>query len=131
MHKKHLFTTFFLSWVVLITSLSLFSFSGFDNAIGIGIPHMDKITHFIFHLGFVVLGYLFLKERAKGLFNEQQALLKIVITAIVYGLLIEALQYMMPFGRAAEISDVLANVGGAIFGCLLIKKYFSLSEKLK
>ncbi len=131
MLKKHLFATLFISWVVLITSLSLFSFSGFDNEIGIRIPHIDKITHFIFHLGFVVLGYLFLKERAKGVFNKQQALLRIFVTTVFYGLFIEALQYVMPFGRAAEVSDVLANVGGAIFGCLLIKKYFSLSEKLK
>ncbi|WP_350292782.1 VanZ family protein [uncultured Croceitalea sp.] len=131
MLKKHLYTILFVSWVMFITLLSLFSFSGFDNTIGIAIPHMDKITHFTFYTVFVVLGYFFLKERGKGAFKSQESLLKIIFAAIIYGIFIEALQYAMPFGRAAEFFDVLANSAGAIFGGLLIKKYFSLSRKLK
>lgn len=116
---------------MFITLLSLFSFSGFDNTIGVAIPYMDKITHFTFYTVFVVLGYFFLKEREKGAFKSQESLFKTIIAAIIYGMLIEALQYVMPFGRAAEFFDILANSVGAIFGGLLIKKYFSLNRKLK
>ena len=51
--------------------------------------------------------------------------------AILYGIAIEILQDLMPFDRAGEILDVLANTLGAIFGSLLIKKYLSRIRKLK
>jgi VanZ family protein len=129
--KKHLYTTLFISWVVLITLLSLFSFPDIDDGTGIVIPHIDKITHFTFHLIFVVLGCLFLKEKIGEAFKPNKGILIILIAAILYGILIEVLQYVMPFGRAAEIWDILANTMGALFGGLLIKKYFSLTRKLK
>ena len=116
---------------MLITLLSLFSFPDIDDGTGIVIPHIDKITHFIFHLIFVLLGCLFLKEKKGEVFKPNKGILIILIAAILYGILIEVLQYAMPFGRAAEIWDILANTIGALFGCLLIKKYFSLTRKLK
>jgi len=119
-----------MGWVVTITILSLFSFSEFDDS-GIRIPYLDKITHFIFHLIFVVLGSLFLKEKKGEAFQPNKGIVIILIVAIFYGILIEVLQHIMPFGRAAEIWDVLANTMGAILGGLLIKKYFSLNRKLK
>ncbi len=127
MLKKHLYTIFFISWVVLITLLSLFSFHGIDNGIGIRIPHIDKITHFIFYCVFVVLGTLFLKEKTKKPLKINKIVLRILVVAILYGMVIEALQHIMPYDRAAEILDILANTVGAIFGGLLIKKYFSLT----
>lgn len=130
MLKKYLFTILFISWVVIITLLSLFSFSGFDDG-GIRIPYIDKITHFIFHLNFVVLGGLFLKEKTREAFQPNKGILIILISAILYGIIIEVLQDIMPFDRAAEIWDVLANTLGAISGSLLIKKYFSRNRKLK
>jgi len=92
---------------------------------------MDKMVHFIFHLIFVVLGSLFLKEKTREAFQPNKGILRILIVAILYGIVIEILQNVMPFGRAAEIWDVLANTMGALFGGLLIKKYFSLTRKLK
>lgn len=92
---------------------------------------MDKMVHFVFHLIFVVLGSLFLKEKTRGAFQLNKVILIILISAILYGIIIEVLQNVMPFDRAAEIWDVLANTMGAIFGGLLIKKYFSLNRKLK
>lgn len=129
--KKHIYTILFISWVVVITILSLFSFPEIDNEIGIVIPYIDKVTHFIFHLTFVVLGCLFLKEKRRETFKLNKGILIILFAAILYGILIEVLQYVMPFGRAAEIWDILANTMGALFGGLLIKKYFSLTRKLK
>ena len=131
MLKKHLYTILFISWVVVITLLSLFSFPELDNEVVIEIPYIDKITHFTFHLIFVVLGCLFLKEKIGEAFKPNKGILIILIAAILYGILIEVLQYVMPFDRAAEIWDILANTMGALFGGLLIKKYFSLTRKLK
>jgi VanZ family protein len=116
---------------VLITLLSLFSFPGIDTDRGIRIPHMDKITHFIFYGVFVVLGTLALKEKISTPFKTNKIILRIFFAAIIYGVVIEVLQYLMPYDRAAEILDALANTIGAIFGGLLIKKYLSLTKKLK
>ena len=131
MLKKHLFTILFIGWVVLITLLSLFSFSGLDNDTGIQIPYADKITHFIFHSVFVILGFFFFQENTQDSFSPIKAILKIVVVAFLYGILIEGLQYIMPYDRAAEFFDVVANTTGAIFGGLLIKKYLSLTKKVK
>ncbi|GMN12002.1 hypothetical protein MTsPCn9_33040 [Croceitalea sp. MTPC9] len=117
---------------MFITSLSLFSFPELDNDTGIRIPYADKIAHFIFYFVFVVLGFFFLQERrVKPSFKPLKTTYKIMVVAIIYGILIEGLQYIMPFDRAAEFFDVLANSAGAIFGGLLIKSYLSLIKKLK
>ena len=132
MLKKHLCTILFVSWVVLITSLSLFSFSGLDTETKVfHIPHIDKITHFVFYLLFVILGFFSYKEKVKKDFLINKTIFILTLVAILYGIVIEGLQYIMAFGRAAEISDVLANTIGAVFGSLLIKKYLSLIRKLK
>jgi VanZ family protein len=102
-----------------------------NNDTGIRIPHIDKITHFVFYCVFVVLGTLFLKEKTITTFQLNKTVLRILLIAILYGIVIEVLQHIMPYDRAAEILDVLANTIGAIFGGLLIKKYLSLTKKLK
>lgn len=130
MLKKHLYTILFISWLVFITLLSLFSFKDTDDT-GIEIPHIDKVIHFIFYTVFAVLGCLYLKEQKKESFQLNREVLKMLGIAILYGIAIEILQDLMPFDRAAEILDVLANTLGAIFGSLLIKKYLSRIRKLK
>ena len=116
--------------MVLITLLSLFSFSD-DEVEGIWIPHLDKIVHAIFHFLLVILGILSLKEVLKKNFRPKSDIIKVLGFSIAYGILIEALQYYMPYDRAAEVWDVLANLTGALLGVLLIKQYLSLTSKLK
>jgi len=118
--------------MVFVTLLSLFSFPdiGIEED-EIWIPHMDKIVHFTFYSVMVILGTLFLKERIKSGFQAKHSINRMFVFALCYGVLIEVLQHLMPFGRAAEIWDVLANMLGALFGVLLIKKYLSLTTTLK
>ncbi len=113
--------------MVLITLLSLFSFPG-DGEQKIWFPHLDKLVHAGFHCGIVILGSLSFKKSGASL---NTIFLGIFIFSALYGILIEFLQYVMPYGRAAEIWDVLANLTGASLGVLLIKKYFSRIGKLK
>ena len=129
MLKKHLHTILFISWVVFVTLLSLFSSPDIGEG-GIRIPNADKIVHFIFYCGMVALGTLFLREKTNA-FDVGKHTIWALVFAISYGVLMEILQHIMPFERAAEIWDVLANTLGAIFGVLLIKKYLSLIAKLK
>lgn len=128
--KKHGYTILFLGWVLFVTILSLFSFSGIEDE-GLEIPHIDKITHFIFYFFFVVFGYFFLVEKSRREILSLTTILKLVAVGICYGALMETLQWLMPYNRMAEIWDALANATGAILGGLLIKMYISLTHRSK
>ncbi len=131
MPKKAVFAVLFVSWVVLITCLSLFDFSIIDFSSigggGIKIPYADKIVHAFFYLLFVVLGWQALKEH-KQMLKFSSILPILIVSAIAYGALMEVFQYILPFKRAAELSDIFANTCGALLGGLLIKTYFSRIE---
>ncbi len=116
--------------MVIITLFSLFSFPD-DVTGGIDIAHMDKMVHFTFHCVLVVLGILAYKERKGQTFKIGWAITQFFVFSLVYGIIIEVLQYYMPFDRSAEFWDVLANLSGALVGILLIKKYLSLTDALK
>ncbi|MEO0571155.1 MAG: VanZ family protein [Bacteroidota bacterium] len=127
---KRKFTVFFVGWMVLITSFSLFSFSS-EGEDRIWFPHLDKIAHFTFHFGILVLGALAINEMSPKIGDWKRGIAFLFLFSISYGLLIELLQWGMPFGRSAEFWDVLANLTGALVGVLLIQKYRSLIERLK
>ena len=122
----------FISWVVFITMLSLFSFSSIDLPPGsLNIPYADKITHFIFYLVFGFVGCLCLRERTEGSLGLRKTLIIVLFSAILYGILIEVLQYAITTDRMAEFGDVLANTLGAFVGIALIRWVFSKKNPLK
>nr|WP_298994382.1 VanZ family protein [uncultured Allomuricauda sp.] len=130
MLRKCAFTILFIGWLIVITSLSLFSFSGLDTG-SVSIPYADKITHFGFYSGFVVLGCLSIWERKRERTTLKKTLIIMVFTATFYGMGIEALQYSLTENRMAEWGDVLANTLGAFIGGLAIWWYFTKKEPLK
>ncbi|MCR9227325.1 MAG: VanZ family protein [Flavobacteriaceae bacterium] len=112
--------------------LSLFSFSEMDLDTGnLNIPYADKITHFIFYLGFATMGSLSLRERTSGGLGLGKTLFIVLVFAILYGILIEVLQYTVTIDRMAEFGDVLANTLGAFAGIGLIRWIFSKKNPLK
>ena len=132
MLKKNIYTLLFLSWVVVITMLSLFSFSSMDLDTGtLNIPYADKITHFIFYLVFAFVGCLSLRERTLGSLGLRKTLIIVLFFAILYGILIEVLQYTITTDIMAEFGDVLANTLGAFAGIGLIRWVFSKKNPLK
>ena len=95
------------------------------------IPYADKLTHLIFYMVFAILGCLFIRERTQGNWSRSVTMKYVVIMAIVYGILIEVLQYAITEDRMAEMGDVLANAIGAIAGIGFIRWYFSKERPLK
>jgi len=67
----------------------------------------DKMSHFI---AYGVLSFLIVLGRHK------MSLIRAIVIAIGYGLVLEALQGAMPFGRSASWLDALANTGGVMLG---------------
>ena len=69
----------------------------------------DKLNHFIAYgvlMGLSVLG------------RGARSLLWTGLLLTGYGLLLEGLQGVMPFGRSASLLDAIANTGGVLIGTL-------------
>src|SRR5690606_9167792 len=121
-----------MGWVVCITTLSLISFQGMGLDTGtLNIPHADKITHFVFYLVFVVLGCMFVRERSGGRIPMSRTTWGVTISAIVYGMIIEGLQYTLTWDRMMEFMDMVSNTLGALVALFLVRWYFSGIKQLK
>lgn len=78
----------------------------------------DKVNHFI---AYGVLTFLAVLGR------HHISILKIAVLAIGYGLALEILQGVMPFGRTASELDAIANTGGVLIGLacgVLVGRYW-------
>jgi VanZ family protein len=126
--KKYFFTILFIGWVLFITTLSLFSFEE-DSIPSIDIPHMDKLVHFAFYFGFTALGCLSFVELRRRNTPLRKVSAKIIVYAIIYGIIIEVLQGVATIDRNPDLLDVLANSLGALFGIFAVK-LFSLEKLL-
>ena len=132
MRKTIGYTLLFISWVVVITMLSLFSFPAMDLDPGsFNVPYADKITHFIFYLVFAFVGCMSVRERTMGNLGLVKTTRVVLVLAIIYGILIEILQYTLTTDRMAELGDVFANTLGAFAGIGLIRWVFSKKNPLK
>ncbi|UJH68351.1 VanZ family protein [Allomuricauda sp. SCSIO 65647] len=130
MPKRTVFTISFFGWIILVTMLSLFSFSDLDTNT-IDIPYSDKIAHFAFYFGFVWLGgHATFKDPTKG-FGLKKMLLWLFLAAVAYGSIIEVLQHTVTTDRSAEWGDFFANCLGALTAALLLFRHFSRPGRVK
>ncbi len=123
MAKKPFYTILFVSWVVFVTLLSLFSFTESDLP-SIKIPHIDKLVHFIFYFVSGILGILSLKEFFNEAHIRQKGILYLFCSLAVYGIIIEILQSVLTVTRSGEVLDFLANTIGVLAGVALAKFLF-------
>jgi VanZ family protein len=72
----------------------------------------DKLQH---ALSYVAMGLWF------GALFHRRHLARVALALFAFGLLIEVLQAVMPFGRAAEWRDVVANTSGIVIAMLLTR----------
>lgn len=122
--KKPFFTFAFFGWLVFITYSSLSSFTGIDTST-FDIPYGDKIVHFVFYFIAAVLGIFFLREQVKGSVKLRKALVLMFFLTIVFGIIIEVIQYGFTTNREGDFFDALANSFGSLFGILTSKFLFS------
>ncbi|MDP5230614.1 MAG: VanZ family protein [Cellulophaga sp.] len=109
---------------MFITSLSLFSFKEVGTiSKSIKIPHFDKIAHFTFYFCATILGSLAVKE-FKILTSFKKASLYVMLFSVLYGIVIEVLQYGFTENRQGDFLDVLANSLGALTGWISLKLWF-------
>jgi len=97
----------FLGWLVLVTVLSLMPADAENLTM---FSHADKLAHSLFYLGFTfLLGWC-----------VKLARWKLVLSATLYGILMEILQEWMGWGRIFDMFDILANIIGALIGTIIL-----------
>ncbi len=115
--------------MVFITLLSLFSFPKQEN--GVEIPYLDKAIHFGFYAVASYLGCLFLREQSRRKMSVSKTIIWMVFALIIYGIIIEVIQWKYTTWRSGEAADALANALGALAGAAAIKFLYSGNWQLK
>ena len=77
---------------------------------------LDKLVHFCTYLIFTIIWGL-----------NSHSKIKILIFSILFGLGLEILQHILPFGRCFDWGDFIANSLGVLFGTIIL---FYLKKKL-
>ena len=103
-----------ISYTILIVVLSL-------SPIPRAIPNfkffeMDKLIHLTMYFILILLWGI-------NLISFKFSLIKILFLTIFFGLIIETLQYLLPFGRYFDLGDIFANSVGAIIGIIILLFY--------
>ncbi len=92
----------------------------------ISFTYLDKIEHAI---AYFVLTFLWLLK-----FKKQSAKIIVLITVVLYGVLLEVLQFKLTDYRTFDYMDMLANAFGALLAFLVFKflekKQFKLLNSL-
>jgi VanZ family protein len=107
-----------LIWAIICSGIiTYFCLTDSSNIPAINFPSIDKIVHFCFHFGFTISWILFFKKELKGKApDDYKAYLISFIFSVFFGITIEILQGVLTVTRASDVTDVLANALGAIFG---------------
>ncbi len=73
----------------------------------------DKAVHCLLYFFFIIFWGLKLK-------NKKKKLKALLLVTIIFGLLLEIFQDMLPFGRVFEWGDFIANTAGALIGFFIL-----------
>ena len=98
-------------WAVLIAVLSLVSLNPISEEIIIS--NNDKFFHFVFYAVLSILLCLSARQTKHNVY--------IIFLVIIYGIIIEILQFLLTKNREADINDAIANSFGAITGFVFLR----------
>lgn len=106
-------------WTCFVTTLSLITISS-ENGKSIVFDFNDKYVHFAFYLVFVIVWFWFL-IKTKFAKNAKNIAL---ISAILYGIIMEICQGVFTTTRTPDVYDVVANTLGALTGITIINQVY-------
>ncbi|MCJ7465853.1 MAG: VanZ family protein [Maribacter sp.] len=130
MLKRHGFLIIFISWMVFVTWLSLASFSN-THLPGYNIPNFDKLVHFTFYFVAVVLGVLAMRKEISQFWSFEKAAVFLLVAMVLFGIIIEFVQFNFTTDRMGDPYDALANSVGALCGSLVMKFVVQKTKGLK
>src|SRR5690606_4460648 len=121
--KKSYFLFMAVFWLLLVTAACLIPVEVVRD-VEPDFKISDTIAHgFFYFVNTILYFFYFYKPGLKGI------LLKVSLFSFVYGMIIEVLQLELPFGRSAELNDVLANGIGILTAALFIQ--FGFLKRVK
>lgn len=106
-------------WTCFVTTLSLVTISS-ENGKSIVFDFNDKYVHFAFYLVFVIVWFWSL-IKTKFAKNAKNIAL---ISAILYGIIMEICQGVFTTTRTPDVYDVVANTLGAFTGITIINQVY-------
>lgn len=101
--------------LIYVVALTIGSLSHVPSVPDLGSSFDDKIYHF---LAYAILAFLVFNFLRSISFNA--SLIKAVIIAIVYGIIIEGLQSVLTDFRTPDYLDVIANTIGAVTTYIIV-----------
>ena len=110
-------------WMVGITLASLLPADEFSST-GWEIPYQDKLAHFIFYFGAMWLAGMAIHKSIGPGPRRKVLMRRALVGLLLFGLAIEGLQMVLPAGRSAEWTDVLANTFGMLAALASLKRGF-------
>ena len=121
-HREKIALPLALFWTILLAVLSLFPVHVLPKS---GFNITDKGAHMLFYF-FLMFFWLFSNFIANGETGlKKSAIFFIGISIFFYGIIIEVLQELMPYGRSGDWKDVVANTLGIGMGIFISKFVFS------
>ncbi|WCL80556.1 VanZ family protein [Saprospira sp. CCB-QB6] len=106
---KRLFSLAYFFALIALVLLSLWPLQLPAGLNGLG---WDKLAHFLFYFGLLLLGNSVWRQKRNNLYFS-----------FALGLLLECLQDLSPY-RQFDYGDLVANTLGALAGYYLLRKYF-------
>ena len=116
-------------WAIFIYILCMSNPSALPKHRYFNVPYFDKWVHAFL---FSVMALLFLlgyKRQTPRLYFNTKHYFLVLLCSTAYGVFIELVQHFFTSNRHADVYDVMADLAGAILGCLLA--YFWLIKGKK
>ena len=108
-------------WILLFTLTSLPT----NSVPSVGVN--DKVEHFAAYFVLSFLLYFTLIFQQKSVTLKKNAFLFTILFVILYGILDEVHQLLIP-GRSCEFLDFFADVFGGVLGMILMKLFVKLNK---
>jgi hypothetical protein len=119
--KKHAFIIA-LAYTLMVAFLSFMSLSAFP-VVSV-VTHQDKIVHVLMYLFFAFFWYNYLED------YTDNALLVAIISAAIFGTIVEVLQGALTAERQFDYYDISANIMGALASIILVKRLKKRVKKI-
>lgn len=123
--RKEVFKKPTVVYIITILWWLLVLYGCFRPSVGIpkiGIPHLDKIVHFLMFGGIGFFSLLSIHVYKKEKFNFNRSAFWMLMLTIILGLLIEIIQSTPMINRSFEWADLLFDSLGAGFAIWLYKR---------
>jgi ABC-type transporter Mla maintaining outer membrane lipid asymmetry permease subunit MlaE len=107
-------------WGLIILLLCTIPGNKINKVALLELRHIDKFLHFLMYFIFSLILYLDLRKYINSLKNKYFGYLYIFFISLVWGVIIELIQYYILSYREGSVADIIANIGGILTGIFFV-----------